>query len=89
MVERFKVHFYLYMMTSLYYNDDDYKSINNHLGIQLYTEVRPITSRASLLPRTHGSALFTRGETQVVAVTTLGTNYFLVQLSSITKSISL
>lgn len=28
-------------------------------------DVRPITSRASLLPRTHGSALFTRGETQV------------------------
>jgi polyribonucleotide nucleotidyltransferase len=29
------------------------------------TDVRPITSRAALLPRTHGSALFTRGETQV------------------------
>jgi polyribonucleotide nucleotidyltransferase len=27
--------------------------------------VRPITSRASVLPRVHGSALFTRGETQV------------------------
>jgi polyribonucleotide nucleotidyltransferase len=28
-------------------------------------DIRPITSRANLLPRTHGSALFTRGETQV------------------------
>jgi len=29
------------------------------------SDIRPITSRAGLLPRTHGSALFTRGETQV------------------------
>lgn len=36
-------------------------------------EVRPIWSRTGLLPRTHGSALFTRGETQALAVTTLGT----------------
>lgn len=36
------------------------------------TDVRPIWSRASVLPRTHGSALFTRGETQALAVTTLG-----------------
>lgn len=35
-------------------------------------DVRPIWSRASVLPRTHGSALFTRGETQAIAVTTLG-----------------
>ena len=35
--------------------------------------VRPISIAAGLLPRTHGSALFTRGETQVLAVTTLGT----------------
>lgn len=35
-------------------------------------DVRPIWSRASILPRTHGSALFTRGETQAIAVTTLG-----------------
>jgi polyribonucleotide nucleotidyltransferase len=31
------------------------------------TQVRPIRSRANLLPRTHGSVLFTRGETQVCA----------------------
>ncbi|GBF90656.1 polyribonucleotide nucleotidyltransferase [Raphidocelis subcapitata] len=36
-------------------------------------QIRPITSRASLLPRTHGSALFTRGETQALCVATLGT----------------
>jgi polyribonucleotide nucleotidyltransferase len=35
--------------------------------------VRPITIRIGVLPRTHGSALFTRGETQAIVVTTLGT----------------
>jgi polyribonucleotide nucleotidyltransferase len=35
--------------------------------------VRPITIRVGVLPRTHGSALFTRGETQALVVTTLGT----------------
>ena len=35
--------------------------------------VRPITSRVGVLPRTHGSALFTRGETQALVVATLGT----------------
>ncbi len=35
--------------------------------------VRPITMRTGVLPRTHGSALFTRGETQALVVTTLGT----------------
>ncbi|MFZ5556718.1 MAG: polyribonucleotide nucleotidyltransferase [Pseudomonadota bacterium] len=35
--------------------------------------VRPITIRTSVLPRTHGSSLFTRGETQALAVVTLGT----------------
>lgn len=35
--------------------------------------VRPITIRTGLLPRTHGSALFTRGETQALVVATLGT----------------
>ena len=35
--------------------------------------VRPITIRTGMLPRTHGSALFTRGETQALVVTTLGT----------------
>lgn len=35
--------------------------------------VRPITMRTGVLPRTHGSALFTRGETQALVVATLGT----------------
>jgi len=36
-------------------------------------EIRPISCQVSILPRTHGSALFTRGQTQSLAVTTLGT----------------
>ncbi|MDF1817448.1 MAG: polyribonucleotide nucleotidyltransferase [Immundisolibacteraceae bacterium] len=36
-------------------------------------DVRPISIRTGVLPRTHGSALFTRGETQALVVTTLGT----------------
>ncbi|MBY0266491.1 MAG: polyribonucleotide nucleotidyltransferase [Burkholderiales bacterium] len=36
--------------------------------------VRPITIRTGVLPRTHGSALFTRGETQAIVVSTLGTS---------------
>lgn len=36
------------------------------------TSIRPITTKCNILPRTHGSALFTRGETQAVAVSTLG-----------------
>lgn len=35
-------------------------------------EIRPLSSETNLLRRTHGSALFTRGETQVMAITTLG-----------------
>ena len=37
--------------------------------------VRPITSEVGLLPRVHGSALFTRGETQALVAATLGTSY--------------
>ncbi len=39
------------------------------------TEVRSITSDIGILPRAHGSALFTRGETQALGVATLGTSY--------------
>ncbi|MBI5328406.1 MAG: polyribonucleotide nucleotidyltransferase [Deltaproteobacteria bacterium] len=38
------------------------------------TDIRPITCEVGLLPRTHGSGLFTRGETQAMVVTTLGTS---------------
>ena len=37
------------------------------------TQIRPITCEVGVLPRTHGSALFTRGETQSLSVVTLGT----------------
>ncbi|MFI5395135.1 MAG: polyribonucleotide nucleotidyltransferase [Candidatus Binatia bacterium] len=37
-------------------------------------DIRPITCEVGVLPRTHGSALFTRGETQALAVATLGTS---------------
>ncbi|HHX88304.1 MAG TPA: polyribonucleotide nucleotidyltransferase [Paracoccus sp.] len=37
------------------------------------TTIRPITGETGVLPRTHGSALFTRGETQALCITTLGT----------------
>lgn len=37
------------------------------------TDIRPITCEVGVLPRTHGSALFTRGETQALVVATLGT----------------
>jgi len=42
-------------------------------GRQL-NEVRPITIETGILPRTHGSALFTRGETQAIVTVTLGTS---------------
>lgn len=35
-------------------------------------EIRPLDAQVDLLPRTHGSAMFTRGQTQVIAITTLG-----------------
>jgi polyribonucleotide nucleotidyltransferase len=40
------------------------------------TEVRPISAQAGILPRTHGSALFTRGTTQVLNVTTLASTTY-------------
>jgi len=39
-----------------------------------YTDIRPISSEVAVLPRTHGSAVFTRGQTQSLAVVTLGTS---------------
>jgi len=40
-----------------------------------YTDIRPISGEVGFLSRTHGSALFTRGETQVAVTATLGTTY--------------
>lgn len=42
------------------------------LGGRGLTEIRPIICEVGLLPRTHGSGLFTRGQTQVLTITTLG-----------------
>lgn len=38
-----------------------------------FTQIRPLSSRVGVLPRTHGSALFTRGQTQALVTVTLGT----------------
>jgi len=46
-------------------------------------EVRPITCEVGVLPRTHGSALFTRGQTQALVTTTLGTSEDVQRLDSI------
>lgn len=46
---------------------------NKRLDGRKPDEIRPITCEVGILPRTHGSAIFTRGQTQALAVTTLGT----------------
>ena len=52
------------------------KILGNKLRIdgRSFTDIRPISSEVSLLPRVHGSALFNRGETQALAAMTLGTS---------------
>ncbi|MEW5913647.1 MAG: polyribonucleotide nucleotidyltransferase [Thermodesulfobacteriota bacterium] len=50
-----------------------------------YTTVRPITCEVGILPRTHGSALFTRGETQAIVTTTLGTSGDEQRIESVTE----
>ncbi|MBI4294567.1 MAG: polyribonucleotide nucleotidyltransferase [Chloroflexi bacterium] len=45
---------------------------NRRPGGRGLTEIRPISCEAGVLPRTHGSGLFTRGQTQVLTITTLG-----------------
>lgn len=44
------------------------------IGGRGFDEIRPLDARVQLLPRTHGSALFSRGETQALAVVTLGSS---------------
>ncbi len=46
---------------------------NARIDGRSFTEIRPISCEVSVLPRTHGSSLFTRGQTQSLAITTLGT----------------
>jgi len=51
---------------------DDILSGHPRIDGRSTTDVRPITVETSVLPRTHGSAVFTRGETQAMVVATLG-----------------
>ena len=51
----------------------DVIATGNRIDGRNLTTVRPILAETSVLPRTHGSSLFTRGETQALVVTTLGT----------------
>jgi polyribonucleotide nucleotidyltransferase len=46
---------------------------NIRIDARGFKDIRPITCAVSVLPRTHGSCIFTRGQTQSLAVTTLGT----------------
>ena len=45
---------------------------NQRIGGRGITEIRPLSCQVGLLPRTHGSGLFSRGQTQVLTITTLG-----------------
>lgn len=49
-----------------------------------FSEIRPISCEVGILPRTHGSAIFTRGETQVLAVVTFGTSEDEQKINSLT-----
>ena len=52
---------------------EDILERNRRPDARAFDEIRDITCEVGVLPRAHGSALFTRGETQALAVTTLGT----------------
>ncbi|UCH12592.1 MAG: polyribonucleotide nucleotidyltransferase [Candidatus Omnitrophota bacterium] len=47
---------------------------NKRVDDRAFEQIRPISCEIGVLPRTHGSALFTRGQTQSLSVTTLGTS---------------
>src|SRR5262249_13372976 len=50
-----------------------------------FSEIRPISIEVGWIPRAHGSALFTRGETQAIVTTTLGTSEDLQYLDDLEK----
>ncbi len=54
-------------------------------GGRQFTEIRPLSCDVGLLPRTHGSGLFTRGQTQVLTITTLGSLREVQQLDGLTQ----
>jgi polyribonucleotide nucleotidyltransferase len=51
---------------------DTVLKLNQRQDGRSFTEIRPLSCDVGLLPRTHGSAIFNRGETQVLTITTLG-----------------
>lgn len=53
---------------------DDILNNRRRLDGRRFSEIRPISIEAGWLPRTHGSSLFTRGETQALVTVTLGTS---------------
>jgi len=55
------------------YFREDILKLNRRPDARAFDEIRDITCEVGVLPRAHGSALFTRGETQALATTTLGT----------------
>ncbi len=57
------------------------------IGGRKLDEVRPVTCEVGVLPRTHGSALFTRGETQALVTTTLGTESDVQHIDALTGDI--
>ncbi|MBW2056023.1 MAG: polyribonucleotide nucleotidyltransferase [Deltaproteobacteria bacterium] len=57
---------------------------NRRIDGRGFSDIRPISCEVGILPRTHGSGLFTRGETQVLAVTTFGTAADEQKIESIT-----
>jgi len=68
-------------LISKYYKETSKKAVRNLIlneGLRLdgrkITEIRPINSEVNYLPSTHGSAIFTRGETQALATVTLGSS---------------
>ncbi len=57
------------------------------IGGRGLTDIRPVTCEVGLLPRTHGSALFTRGETQALVTTTLGTEADVQHIDALTGDV--
>jgi len=68
-----------------YFREDILKH-NRRPDGRAFDEIRNITCEVSILPRTHGSALFTRGETQALATLTLGTKEDMQRLDVLFES---
>ena len=62
------------VLSSIEYREFRKIVVDEHIRIdgRKMDEIRPLSTDIDLLPRTHGSALFTRGETQALSITTLG-----------------